>query len=44
MTACAFSLPATMTPLAGKVSAKGADFTPQQWEKSNGQFEKFVQQ
>jgi len=44
MTACAFSLPAKMTQLADKVSAKGADFTPQQWEKTNAQFEKLVQQ
>ena len=44
MTACAFSLPGKFTQLADKVAAKGADFTPQQWEKANAQFEKLVQQ
>ena len=33
MTACAFSLPGKFTQLADKVAAKGADFTPAQWEK-----------
>ena len=42
--ACAFSLPGKFTQLADKVAAKGADFTPQQWEKTNAQFEKLVQQ
>ena len=42
--ACAFSLPGKFTQLADKVAAKGADYTPQQWEKSNAQFEKLVQQ
>ena len=42
--ACAFSLPGKFTQLADKVTAKGADYTPQQWEKSNAQFEKLVQQ
>ena len=44
MTACAFSLPGKFTQLADKVAAKGADFTPKQWEKANAQFEKLVQQ
>lgn len=44
MTACGFSLPAKMTRLADKVSSKGADFTPDQWQKTNAQFEKLVQQ
>lgn len=44
MTACAFSLPGKFTQLADKVAAKGADFTPAQWEKANAQFEKLVQQ
>ena len=44
MTACAFSLPGKFTELADKVAAKGADFTPKQWEKANAQFEKLVQQ
>ena len=44
LTACAFSLPGKFTQLADKVAAKGADFTPQQWEKTNAQFEKLVQQ
>ena len=35
MTACAFSLPGKFTQLADKVAAKGADFTPAQWEKAN---------
>ena len=42
MTACAFSLPGKFTQLADKVAAKGADFTPAQWEKANAQFEKLV--
>ena len=42
--ACAFSLPGKFTQLADKVAAKGADYTPQQWEKSNAQFEELVQQ
>ena len=42
--ACAFSLPGKFTQLADKVAAKGADYTPKQWEKSNAQFEKLVQQ
>ena len=42
--ACAFSLPGKFTQLADKVAAKGADYTPQQWEKSNAQFEKLGQQ
>ena len=44
MTACAFSLPGKFTQLADKVAAKGADFTPAQWEKANAQFEKLVNQ
>ena len=44
MAACTSSLPAKMTQLADKVSAKGADFTPEQWEKTSAQFEKLVQQ
>ena len=42
--ACAFSLPGKFTQLADKVAAKGADYTPKQWEKSNAKFEKLVQQ
>ncbi|MBQ3438419.1 MAG: hypothetical protein IJG35_00365 [Bacteroidales bacterium] len=41
---CAFSLPGKFTELADKVAQKGADFTPEQWEKTNAQFEKLVQQ
>jgi len=41
---CAFSLPAKFTQLADKVAQKGTDFTPGQWEKTNAQFEKLVQQ
>ena len=44
MTACAFSLPGKFTQLADKVAAKGADYTPAQWEKANAQFEDLVQQ
>ena len=44
VTACAFSLPGKFTQLADKVAAKGADFTPAQWEKANAQFEKLVNQ
>ena len=44
MAACAFSLPGKFTQLADKVAAKGADFTPKQWENANAQFEKLVQQ
>ena len=33
MTACAFSLAGQFTQLADKVAAKGADYTPEQWEK-----------
>ena len=44
MTACAFSLPGKFTQLADKVAAKGADFSPKQWENANAQFEKLVQQ
>ena len=44
MTACAFSLPGKFTELADKVAAKGADYSPQQWEKANARFEKLVQQ
>ena len=44
MAACAFSLPGKFTQLADKVAAKGAEFTPEQWEKTNAQFEKLVQQ
>ena len=44
MTACAFSLPGKFTELADKVAAKGADYSPKQWEKANAQFEKLVQQ
>lgn len=43
MTACALSLPGQFTELADKVAAKGADYTPEQWKKSNAQFEKLVQ-
>ena len=42
--ACAFSLPGKFTQMADKVAAKGADYTPKQWEKSNAQFEKLVKQ
>ena len=44
MTSCAFSLPGKFTQLADKVAAKGADFTPKQWENANAQFEKLIQQ
>ena len=44
ITACAFSLPGKFTRLADKVAAKGADYTPAQWEKANAQFEELVQQ
>ena len=44
MTACAFSLPGKFTELADKAAAKGADWSPAQWEKANAQFEKLVQQ
>ena len=44
LTACAFSLPGKFTRLADKVAAKGADYTPAQWEKTNAQFEELVQQ
>ena len=44
LTACAFSLPGKFTQLADKVAAKGADYTPAQWEKANAQFEELVQQ
>ena len=44
MTACAFSLPGKFTELADKVAAKGADYSPKQWEKANARFEKLVQQ
>ena len=44
MTACAFSLPGKFTQLADKVAAKGADYTPAQWEKANAQFEALVNQ
>ena len=44
MTACAFSLPGKFTELADKIIAKGADYSPEQWEKSNAQFEKLVQE
>ena len=44
MSACAFSLPGKITRIADKVAAKGADFTPEQWEKTNAQFEKLVQE
>jgi C-terminal processing protease CtpA/Prc len=44
MTACAFSLPGKFTQLADKAAAKGADWSPAQWEKANAQFEKLVQQ
>ena len=43
MTACALTLPGQFTELADKVAAKGADYTPKQWEKANAQFEKLVQ-
>lgn len=43
MTACAFSLAGQFAQLADKVAAKGADYTPEQWEKANAQFEKLVQ-
>jgi len=39
---CAFSLPGKFTELADKVAQKGADFTPEQWEKTNAQFEQKV--
>ena len=42
--ACAFSLPGKFTQLADKAAAKGADWTPKQWENANAQFEKLVQQ
>lgn len=42
--ACAFSLPGKFTQLADKAAAKGADWSPKQWENANAQFEKFVQQ
>lgn len=44
MSACAFSLPGKITQIADKVAAKGADFTPEQWQKTNTQFEKLVSQ
>ena len=44
MTACAFSLPGKFTQLADKAAAKGADWSPKQWENANAQFEKLVQQ
>lgn len=44
MSACAFSLPDKITQIADKVAAKGADFTPEQWQKTNAQFEKLVKQ
>jgi hypothetical protein len=42
--ACAFSLPGKFTQLADKAAAKGADWSPEKWEKANAQFEKLVQQ
>lgn len=42
--ACAFSLPGKFTQLADKAAAKGADWSPKQWENANAQFEKLVQQ
>lgn len=44
MTACAFSLPGKFTQLADQVAAKGANYKPEQWEKTNAKFEKLVQQ
>ena len=44
MSACAFSLPDKITQIADKVAAKGADFTPEKWQKTNAQFEKLVKQ
>jgi hypothetical protein len=44
LSACAFSLPGKIAQIADKVAAKGADFTPEQWQKTNAQFEKLVKQ
>ena len=44
VSACAFSLPDKIAQAADKVAAKGADFTPEQWQKANAQFEKLVKQ
>lgn len=42
--ACAFSLPGKFTQLADKAAAKGADWSPKQWENAHAQFEKLVRQ
>ena len=44
MSACAFSIPDKIAQVADKVAAKGADYTPEQWQKVNAQFEKLVKQ
>lgn len=44
LSACAFSLTEKITRIADKVTEKGADFTPEQWQKTNAQFEKLVQE
>ena len=44
VSACAFSIPDKLAQAADKVAAKGADFTPEQWQTANAQFEKLVKQ
>ena len=44
MTACASSLSGEFTRLADKVAENGADYTPQQWENANDQFEDLLQE
>lgn len=44
MTACTSMIPGQITRLADKVEAKGADFSQDQWEKTNAQLEKLLDQ
>jgi len=42
LASCATSLPGKIDNLADKVETKGASYTLEQWEKSNVEFEKLI--
>lgn len=44
MTACTSMIPGQISRLADKVEAKGADFSKDQWDKTNAQLQKLLDQ
>ena len=44
VSACTSSLPGRITRLANKVESHGANYSSAQWEKTNAQFQKLLQE